>query len=98
MSLEKFSSQADPTILVGLKDIAKQEGKQFQALVNEAFSDLLEKRKQGKARPHILALKVRPHVLALLEKRKQGKVRPHVLALLETSMERYDDVYKHLAQ
>lgn len=73
MSLEKFSSQADPTILVALKDIAKQEGKQFQALVNEAFADLLEKRKQGKA-------------------------RPHVLALLESSMDRYDDVYQHLAQ
>jgi hypothetical protein len=54
MSLEKFSSQAEPEILCAVKELAKQEGKRFQALVNEAFMDLLEKRKQTKPRRFVM--------------------------------------------
>lgn len=54
MALEKFSSQADPELLHAVKGIAKDEGKQFQAIVNEAFADLLEKRKQTKPRRFVM--------------------------------------------
>ncbi len=54
MSLEKFSSQAEAHILHEIKSLAKTEGKQLQALVNEAFADLIEKRKQTKPRRHVM--------------------------------------------
>lgn len=52
---EKFATQVDPALLDGLRHIAKSEGRQLQALVDEAFADLLEKRRQGKARSHVMA-------------------------------------------
>lgn len=54
MSLEKFSSQAEAHLLRQIKSLAKTEGKQLQALVNEAFADLIEKRKQTKPRRHVM--------------------------------------------
>ena len=55
-TLEKFSSQADPAILQEVKKLAKTEGKQLQSLMNEAFQDLLEKRRQSKPRKNVIAL------------------------------------------
>ena len=52
--LKKFSTQADPEIIQELKLIAKKEGKQFQALVDEAFRDLIEKKKNAKPRKHVM--------------------------------------------
>ena len=54
MALEKFSSQADPTLLHAVKDLAKTEGKPFQTLVHEALTDLLDKRQRIKPRPMVL--------------------------------------------
>lgn len=54
MPMEKFSSQAEPHILQEIKGLAKAEGKQLQALVNEALMDLIEKRKQSRPRRHVL--------------------------------------------
>lgn len=51
---KKFSAQADEKILNEVKHIAKSEGKQFQVLINEAFSDLVEKRKQSKPRKSVI--------------------------------------------
>lgn len=53
--LKKFSTQADAELLEKLKKLAKQEGKQFQVIVNEAFEDLLEKKEQTKPRKHVMA-------------------------------------------
>lgn len=55
-ALRKFSAQADETLLVEIKEIAKKEGKQFQVIINEAFEDLVEKRKQTKPRKHVMAI------------------------------------------
>ena len=52
---EKFATQVDPALLDGLRSLARSEGRQLQALVDEAFADLLEKRRQTKARPHVMA-------------------------------------------
>lgn len=52
--LKKFSTQADPNLIQELKLIAKKEGKQFQSLVDEAFRDLIEKKKNAKPRKHVM--------------------------------------------
>ena len=52
--LKKFSPQADLYLLEELKSIAKKEGKQFQSLVDEAFRELIEKRKNEKPRNHVM--------------------------------------------
>jgi hypothetical protein len=50
----KFSSQADPDVLGAIKAIADKEGKNLQALLEEAMLDLIEKRRAGKPRRHVL--------------------------------------------
>lgn len=52
---EKFATQVNPEILAALRNLAKSEGRQLQALVDEALSDLIEKRKAAKPRAHVMA-------------------------------------------
>lgn len=52
---EKFATQVDSDILANLRKLAQQEGRQLQALVDEALADLLEKHKNAKPRPHVMA-------------------------------------------
>lgn len=58
---EKFATQVDTEILSSVRTIAKQEGRQLQALVDEAFADLIEKRKQAKPRSHVMAAYLSTH-------------------------------------
>lgn len=51
----KFASQADPKVLAAFKALARSEGRQFQALLDEAMRDFLEKKQTGRARKHVLA-------------------------------------------
>lgn len=39
---EKFATQVDAALLNQLRELAKNEGRQIQALVDEALADLLE--------------------------------------------------------
>jgi predicted transcriptional regulator len=43
---ETFATQVDSEILAAVRTLAHSEGRQLQALVDEALADLLEKRKQ----------------------------------------------------
>jgi hypothetical protein len=52
---EKFATQVDPTILATVRTLAQREGRQLQTLVEEALSDLIEKRRQGRPRAHVMA-------------------------------------------
>ena len=52
---EKFATQVDPQILQAIRDLARSEGRQLQALVDEALADLVEKRKQQRPRAHVMA-------------------------------------------
>ncbi len=54
-SREKFATQVNAEILEGVRSLAKNEGRQIQALVDEAFADLLEKRRRDKPRAHVMA-------------------------------------------
>ena len=51
---EKFATQVDTGVLSDLRELARQEGRQIQALVDEALTDLLEKRKLGKPRQRVM--------------------------------------------
>ena len=50
----KFATQIESSLLAALCLLAKDEGCQIQALVEEAVRALLEERRQGKARRHVL--------------------------------------------
>jgi hypothetical protein len=50
-SREKFATQVAPEILSDLRHLAASEGRQLQALVDEALSDLLEKYKGASLGP-----------------------------------------------
>ena len=52
---QKFATQVDERLLEELRSLAASEGRQVQHLVDEALSDLIEKRKNGRARPHVMA-------------------------------------------
>lgn len=54
-SKAKFATQVDAGVLEEVRALAETEGRQIQALVNEALVDLLEKRKQSSPRPHVMA-------------------------------------------
>jgi hypothetical protein len=54
-SREKFATQVDAELLSDLRDLAHSEGRQIQALVDEALADLLEKRRRGRPRAHVMA-------------------------------------------
>ncbi len=52
---EKFATQVDPEILRSLRALAQAEGRQLQALVDEALADLIEKRKRSQPRKSVMA-------------------------------------------
>ena len=52
---EKFATQVNAEILSTVRGIAQSEGRQIQALVDEALADLIEKRKQTRPRAHVMA-------------------------------------------
>ncbi len=54
MSREKFATQVDRDILEAVRRLAHEEGRQLQALVDEALSDLVEKRRKARPRPHVM--------------------------------------------
>ncbi len=51
---EKFASQASPELLDAMRQLAEEEGKQFQALLDEAMREFLERRNTNKPRQHVV--------------------------------------------
>ena len=58
---EKFSTQVNSEILAAVRSLSIAEGRQLQALVEEAFADLLEKRKNAKPRAHVMGAYLASH-------------------------------------
>lgn len=52
---EKFATQVDSDTLAKIRALAEEEGRQIQALMDEALTDLLEKRRQENPRSHAMA-------------------------------------------
>ena len=63
---EKFSSQVDPELLAGIRRIASDDGRQFQAVLEDAFRAYIEGRSQRKVRPEVMA-----HARASMERNRE---------------------------
>jgi hypothetical protein len=57
----KFATQVNSEILSVVRALAEREGRQLQALVDEALADLIEKRKNARPRPHVLGAYLASH-------------------------------------
>ena len=64
--MQKFSSQADPKLLASLRKIAQQDGRHFQAVLEDAMRDYIEARRQDKPRASVMA-----HFQDSLEKNRE---------------------------
>ena len=62
---EKFSSQATPELLAGMREIARKEGRHFQAVLEDAMRDYIERQERQKVRPEVMA-----HYRASVEKNR----------------------------
>ena len=62
---QKFSSQAAPELLEGMREIARKEGRQFQAVLEEAMAGYIESKTQEGVRPEFMA-----HYRASLERNR----------------------------
>lgn len=51
---QKFAT-LDADLIAAVRRIAREEGRQVQALIDEALADLVEKRRMGKPRKHVMA-------------------------------------------
>lgn len=58
---EKFATQVNSEILATVRNLAQHEGRQLQALVDEALADLIEKRKQNRPRASVMAAYLASH-------------------------------------
>jgi predicted transcriptional regulator len=52
---EKFSSQAAPEVLAGLRQIADAQGRQFQSVLDEALRDYIDRHQKARPRHHVMA-------------------------------------------
>ena len=58
---EKFATQVNSEILTAVRSLAEKEGRQLQALVDEAFADLIEKRRKATPRAHVMGAYLASH-------------------------------------
>lgn len=63
---EKFSSQASPELLGEMREIARREGRHFQAVLEDAMSAYVEGKRRERVRPEMMA-----HFYASLEKNRR---------------------------
>ncbi len=53
--MQKFSSQARPELLEDVRRIAAEEGRQFQAVLDEALAEWVERKRGEAPRPEVIA-------------------------------------------
>ena len=58
---EKFATQVNSEILAAVRTLAQNEGRQLQALVDEALADLIEKHKNAKPRAYVMGAYLASH-------------------------------------
>jgi hypothetical protein len=58
---EKFATQVNSEILSEVRSLAEKEGRQLQALMDEALADLIEKHKNARPRPHVMGAYLASH-------------------------------------
>ena len=65
-SRETFTAQAAPGLLTALREIAREEGRDFEATLEEAICQYVAGKSQRKARPEVMA-----HYRASVEKNRR---------------------------
>lgn len=55
MTMQKFSSQARVELLDEVRRIAAEEGRQFQAVLDEALTEWVERKRGEAPRPEVIA-------------------------------------------
>ena len=55
MPREKFSSQVAPELLGTMREIARKEGRHFQAVLEEAMREYIDNRTREKPRAKVIA-------------------------------------------
>jgi hypothetical protein len=63
---EKFSSQVGPELLAALREIARNEGRQFQAVLEDAIRDYIDGRSDERPRDPVMS-----HFQASVEKNRR---------------------------
>ena len=58
---EKFATQVNSSILSAVRTLAQSEGRQLQALVEEALADLIDKHKNANPRAHVMGAYLASH-------------------------------------
>jgi hypothetical protein len=58
---EEFATQVNSELLSVMRELSVAEGRQIEALVEEAFADLLEKRKKAAPRAHVMGAYLASH-------------------------------------
>lgn len=53
-SRQKFATQADPVLLAQVKEIAQKEGRQLQAVIEEALQEYVQKKTGQTPRPLVM--------------------------------------------
>ena len=66
MTRQKFSSQAAPELLAAMRQAAQEEGRLFQAVLEDAMRGYLESKVQPKVRPEVMA-----HARASIERNRR---------------------------
>lgn len=51
---EKFSSQAAPEVLAAIRQIAETQGRQFQAVLDEALREYIDRQQKERPRHHVM--------------------------------------------
>ena len=51
---EQFASQADPEVLAAMREAAAGEGRQLQAVIEDAMREYLERRATDRPRPQVV--------------------------------------------
>jgi hypothetical protein len=62
----KFATLADPAVLADVRAIASEEGRQFQAVVEEALRDWVDRKRSEHPRPEVVA-----HLKASIERNRE---------------------------
>jgi len=65
-SREKFSSQVSPDLLAAMREVARNEGRHFQAVLEDAMREYLDNKARQKVRPEVMA-----HFQAGLERNRR---------------------------
>jgi len=52
---EKFSSQAAPDVLASLRQIAREQGRHFQAVLDDALRDYISRQQKDRPRRHVMS-------------------------------------------